>query len=133
MVKKVLMLSVFALVIAQFAPTASACWDNTDELIAKLKKLQLNNEQLDDVFALHKEHKAVVKRAHSEGLGCRYHEKHDAVFEKKAIGVLDGTQFKKFTGRDRTKVEALEYRNRQLEKKIEKLEKKIDELEKQKR
>ena len=132
MVKKVLLFSVLALVFAQFAPTASACWDNTDELIAKLKKLRLNTEQLDDIFAAHKEHKAVVKRAHTEGLGCHYHEKHEKVFQKKAIGVLDNSQFKKFTGRDRTKVEALEYRNRQLEKEVERLKKKIQELEKKK-
>lgn len=110
-------------------PDASACWDNTDQVVIKLKKLDLNTEQLKEIFVFHKQHREVVKRAHKEGLGCKYHENHDAVFEKQAVGVLDNAQFKKHTGRDRTKVESLEYDNRQLKKKIAKLEKRLKELE----
>ena len=100
-----------------------------DRIILQLKKLDLNTEQLTNVFLYQKEHKDVVVRAHKEGLGCRYHENHDAVFEKKAVGVLTGTQFKKHTGRERTKIESLQYDTRLQTKEIAKLKEMIKKLE----
>ena len=131
MVKRVLFLAILSLSVAFLASEASACWDNSDGLILKLKKLDLNTEQLKDVFAFQNEHRAVVKRAHRERLGCRYHENHDAVFQKKAIGVLTNGQFKKYTGRVRTKVETLEHENWRLKKEIAKLRALIEKLQKQ--
>ncbi|MDH3590862.1 MAG: hypothetical protein OER88_03230 [Planctomycetota bacterium] len=104
--------------LGMIAPSADACWDNTDAVVFKLKRLSLSTTQLKEIFTLHKEHKAVVTRAHREGLGCRVHEDHDAVFVKQAIGVLTNKQFKAYTGRIRTKVETLEYDNRQLKKEL---------------
>ena len=131
MTKRVLSLAVLSMSVAFFASEASACWDNSDGLILKLKRLDLNTDQLKDVFSFQKEHRAVVARAHSERLGCRYHENHDAVFEKKAIGVLNNVQFKKYTGRVRTKVEILEHENWRLQKEIAKLRALIEKLQKQ--
>jgi len=117
-----------ALVIGLAAPEASACWDNSDGVVVKLKKVKLSTEQLKEIFVLQKDHRDVIARAHREGLGCRYHENHDAVFEKQAIGVLTDTQFKQHMGRVRTKVESLEFENTQLKKKIAKMEKELQEL-----
>ena len=128
--KSILVACAALLVLGFIAHDASACWDNSDGVIASLKKLDLTTDQLKDVFKFQKEHRDVIVRAHKEGLGCRYHENHDVVFEKKAIGVLTNVQFKKHTGRTRTKVESLEHDNWELRKKIERLEKKLKELQK---
>lgn len=131
MTKWTLIFCALALTLGLVATDATACWDNTDQIISKLKKLDLSTEQLKDVFAYNKTHKAVVARAHKESLGCRYHENHDAVFEKQAIGVLTDEQFKQHTGRVRTKVESLGHENYTLRKKIERLEKVLEEMQKQ--
>ncbi len=125
---RIVLLSAFVFALGVIASNAVACWDNSDRIILQLKKLNLNTEQLKDVFLYQKEHKDVVARAHKEGLGCRYHENHDAVFEKKAVGVLTGAQFKKHTGRGRTQVESLKYDNRLLKKEIAKLKEMIKKL-----
>jgi hypothetical protein len=127
--KPIVAAGAFLLVLGSLATEARACWDNTDQVIAKLKRLELSTDQLKDVFAFQKEHREVVERAHLEGLGCRYHENHHVVFEKKAIGVLDDGQFKRHTGRDRTEVESLEHENYLLKKRIAELEKRLKELE----
>ena len=129
MAKRILVLSVVGLALGLLAPNASACWDNTDEFMLKLKKVKLTTQQLKEVFALQKQHKAIVVRAHKEGLGCRYHENHEAVFQKQAVGVLTDAQFKKATGRKRTKVESLTYENVQLKKKLAAMEKRLALLE----
>src|SRR5262245_47941398 len=81
------------------APAARACDDQTDQMVAKLKKLDLSTEQMKSIFAFQNEHKQFIAKSHKEGLGCRAHEDHQAVFEKAAFGVLDDTQFKKVAGR----------------------------------
>ena len=129
MVKRTLGLVTVALVVGLIAPNAFACWDNSDAIVVKLKKLKLSTEQLKDVFAYQKAHRDVVVRAHKEGLGCRYHENHDAVFEKQAVGVLTDSQFRHYTGRARSKIETLTFENRVLKKKVAKLEKRIKALE----
>ena len=121
-------LLVFVLVAA---PAALACYDNTDLFVKKLKKVDLTTAQLKEIFELQQQHRAVVQRAHKEGLGCKYHENHEKmVFEKQAVGVLTDEQFKKVQGRARTKVESLTYENKQLKKKIAKMEKELAELKK---
>ena len=120
-----------AFVVAIAAPAALACWDNSDRFIVTLKKLELSTDQLKDVFAYQKQHREVVARAHKEGLGCRYHENHDAVFEKQAVGVLTEAQFKSHTGRRRTQIESLTYENRLLRKEIVRLEALVKKLQAQ--
>ena len=129
MVKRTLGLVAVALIVGLIAPNAFACWDNSDALVVKLKKLKLSTEQLKDVFAYQKTHREVVVRAHREGLGCRYHENHDAVFEKQAVGVLTDSQFRQHTGRARSKIETMTYENRLLKKKVARLEARIKALE----
>jgi predicted RNase H-like nuclease (RuvC/YqgF family) len=131
MANRILVLVALGLVVGWMAPQAVACWDNTDLFVVKLKKLNLSTEQLKDVFVYQKQHRAVVDRAHRERLGCRYHENHEEGFQKQGIGVLTDVEFKKHTGRVRTKVESLEYENLQLKKKVAKMEKRIKALEKQ--
>jgi hypothetical protein len=104
---------------------APFCWDQTDQMIVKLKKVKLTNVQLQDVFAYQVEHRAVMKAAHTEGLGCRHHEAHEVEFQKSAIGVLDDEQFKTFTGRVRTEAEALRYENYLLKKELEALKREL--------
>ena len=128
MSRRILGLVAVALVVGLMAPAAFACWDNSDAMVVKLQKLKLSTEQLKDIVILQKEHKQVVVRAHKEGLGCRYHENHDAVFAKQAVGVLTDVQFRSHTGRKRNQVEGLTYENRVLRKKIEKLEKQLKQL-----
>ena len=60
MTKRVLSLAVLSVSVAFFASEASACWDNSDGLILKLKRLDLNTDQLKEVFSFQKEHRAVV-------------------------------------------------------------------------
>ena len=129
--KSVVVACAAVLVLGFVAHDAAACWDNSDGVIMSLKKLKLTTDQLKDIFKYQEEHREVIVRAHKEGLGCRYHENHDAVFEKTAIGVLTNAQFKKHTGRTRSKVESLEHTNWELRKKIERLEKKLKELQAQ--
>ena len=129
MVRTTLLVCACAIAVGFVAQDASACWDNSDRIILQLKKLDLNTEQLKEVFVFQKEHRDVIKRAHAESLGCRYHENHDAVFQKKAIGILTDAQFKKHTGRDRTKVESLQFKNRQLQKEIVRLKALLKRLE----
>lgn len=120
-----------ALFVGIVAPAAVACWDNTDLFVTKLKKVNLTTEQMKELFDLQKQHRVVVKRAHKEGLGCKYHENHEKlVFEKQAVGVLNDEQFKKVQGRKRTKVESLTFENKQLKKKLAALEKRLAALEK---
>ena len=93
--------------------------------------MNLTTEQMKEIFDLQKQHRVVVKRAHTEGLGCKYHENHEKlVFEKQAVGVLNDEQFKKVQGRKRTKVESLTFENKQLKAKLAKLEKRLAALEK---
>ncbi len=125
MSKRILVLSLVGLALGVMAPKALACWDNTDEFVIKLKKVKLSTQQLKEIFAIQKQHKAVVVRAHKEGLGCRYHENHEAVFQKQAVGVLTDAQFKTAVGRKRTKVESLTYENVQLKKRLAAMEKRI--------
>jgi len=126
---RVLGLAVAVLVAGFVAPAAYACWDNSDLFVAKLKKVNLTTDQLKELFELKKQHKAVVVRAHKESLGCRYHENHERVFEKQAVGVLNDEQFKKAVGRKRTKVESLTYENKVLKKKLAEMEKRLARLE----
>jgi len=130
MARTIAMSVIAALVLGMFASATSACWDNSDELIAKLRKLDLTNDQLADVFRCQKDHKSVIKRAHEERLGCRYHERHDAVFQAQAIGVLTDDQFKKLRGRDRTEIETLQHENYLLRKEIDRLRRELRDREK---
>ncbi len=101
-----------------FATPAPFCWDNTDQVIKKLKRLDLNTEQLKDVFVYQEAHRDVMKRAHTEGLGCRVHENHEAQFVKQSVGVLTDEQFEKYTGRERNEEEVLIYDNYLLVKEV---------------
>src|SRR5262245_25709661 len=111
-------------------PAAKACDDNTDTTVAKLQKLDLTTNQLKAIFAYQAEHKAFIAKSHKEGLGCLAHEKHQADFEKSAFGVLDDSQFQKFTGRKRTEAESLRYDNYILRQEIERLKAELESLKK---
>lgn len=118
-----------ALFVALAAPAALACWDNSDQFVTKLKKAELTTGQLKEIFSLQKQLRTVVARAHTEGLGCKYHENHEKlVFEKQAVGVLNDDQFKKVVGRKRTKIESLTFENAELKKRLAKMEKQLAEL-----
>ena len=129
MSKRILVLSLVGLALGVMAPKASACWDNTDEFVIKLKKVKLSTNQLKEIFVFQKQHKAIVVRSHKEGLGCRYHENHEAVFQKQAVGVLTDAQFKTAVGRKRTKVESLTFEHDQLKKKLAAMQKRLAQLE----
>ncbi len=120
-----------ALLFAAAAPAATACDDNTDVFVQKIQKLDLSTQQLKSVFAFHAEHKAFIAKSHREGLGCLAHERHQADFEKAAIGVLDDGQFKKMTGRVRTETESLRYENHLLKTEIERLKAELEALKKE--
>jgi hypothetical protein len=130
--KKLLALCTFAILLGPLTSVDAAnptfCWDKTDQLIVKMKKVRLTNEQLIDVFAYQTEHRAVIKRAHSEDLGCRYHEDHQVDFQKSAFGVLTDEQFQKLNGRKRTEAEQLRYENYLLKKELEALKRELAEL-----
>ncbi|RKY20188.1 MAG: hypothetical protein DRQ55_08535 [Planctomycetota bacterium] len=124
MLRKILAVAVFALVLG--ANQASAfCWDNTDELIVKLKRLQLNTEQLKDVFQYQQQHRELITSSHEDGLGCRHHEAMELNFEKASIGVLTDAQFKQLQGRERTEDEILRYDNYLLKKEVARLKKEL--------
>ena len=93
-----------------------------------MKKVKLTNDQLIDVFAYQTEHRAVIKRAHAEDLGCRYHENHHVDFQKSAFGVLTDEQFAKLSGRERNETEQLRYENYLLKKELEALRRELAEL-----
>ncbi len=125
-------LAVLACVFVLGASNASAlspfCWDNTDKLLVKLKKVNLTTEQLKDVFAYQSEHRDLMARSHTEGLGCRVHENHEVMFEKQSIGVLTDKQFKSFKGRVRNEAEGLRYENYLLEKELQRMKKELEAL-----
>ncbi|MFN0204797.1 MAG: hypothetical protein ACKVS6_00600 [Planctomycetota bacterium] len=121
-----------AVAIAFFAaaPIARACDDNSDQVMQRLKKVDLTTEQLKQVFAYQNDHKNFITKAHKEGLGCRSHESNVAVFEKSAVGILSDDQFKKYSGRERNETETLRYQNYLLKQEIDKLKKEIESLKK---
>ena len=63
------------------------CWDKTDRLIVQLKKLDLNTEQLQDVFEFQKQHRDLMAACHEDGRGCGVHERAEVDFEKKGLQV----------------------------------------------
>ena len=70
----------------------------------------------------------MIKRAHSEDLGCRFHEDHTVDFQKSAFGVLTDEQFQKLNGRKRTEAEQLRFENYLLKKELEALKRELAEL-----
>lgn len=105
--------------------TSPYCWDKTDRLIVQLKKLDLNTEQLQDVFEFQKQHRDLMSACHEDGRGCGVHERAEVDFEKKSIGVLNDEQFKKHTGRKRTEAETLRYENHLLKKELAELKQQL--------
>ncbi len=111
------------------APKAEAfCWDHTDRLIVELKELDLNTEQLKDIFKYQTDHRNLISQAHKDGRGCRFHENAEVNFEKASIGVLTDEQFKKLKGRERNETESLRFDNYVLKKEIARLKKEIEAL-----
>ena len=129
MLRKVLTAATLMLVLG--ANVSAFCWDNTDELIVKLKKLQLNTEQLKDVFQYQQQHRDLMASSHSDGSGCRTHELAEVDFQKASIGVLNNDQFKKLTGRVRTETETLRFDNYKLVKEVARLKKELAFLKKE--
>lgn len=127
MTRKLLLLCAALLVVGVSQVHATTfCWDNTDTLIVKLKKLELTTEQLDDVFAYQREHRDLIASSHRDGRGCRFHENHEVEFEKASIGVLDDSQFQKLKGRQRNETEGLRYDKYLLTNQIEQLKAQLD-------
>jgi len=130
--KKFLALGALAIAMA-FPSTASACWDNTDLLVKKMKKLELTTEQLKDVFQYQKVHRDLITQCHQDGRGCSTHERAEKDFAKKAYGVLTDKQFEKVAKRKRSEVESLRFKNYKLEKDNAKLKRQIDQMKKAKK
>jgi hypothetical protein len=128
MTRTLLAITALALVLAVAAPAASACDDNSDQVVMKLTKLDLSTDQIKAIFAYQADHKAFITKAHRDRLGCRAHEDHNSVFEKAAIGVLNDDQFRKLSGRERTEVESLRYQNYLLTAEVARLKAEIAEL-----
>lgn len=114
-----------AVALVAAAPSLTACYDNTDQMVVRLRKLDLSTDQMKSVFAFQNEHRDFVKKSHSDRAGCLAHERHDLVFEKQAIGVLTDAQFKTYTGRVRSESETLTYQNYLLKTEIERLKAEI--------
>ncbi|MCB9898871.1 MAG: hypothetical protein H6825_12775 [Planctomycetes bacterium] len=122
--RKLLMLGAVLLACFVVVPHVDAhpfCYDQTDKLIVKLKKVDLTTEQLKDVFQYQKEQRALIAACHEDGRGCAVHEKAELDFQKRSIGVLTDDQFQKFAGRERTEEEQLRYDNYLLKKEVERL------------
>jgi hypothetical protein len=117
-----------ALLLAIGALPAQACRDQTEQVIKKLKKIDVTMNQMKDVFELQKKQRGEITKAHTEGLGCKYHEDKEVDFEKAAFGVLDDAQFEKLMGRERNEIERLRHDNYTLVKEIEKLKAELEAL-----
>jgi hypothetical protein len=104
------------------------CYDNTDKLVVKLRKVQLTTEQLKDVFAYQQAHRDLIAASHANGQGCSHHEHMEVLFEKQSIGVLTAEQFKKFKGRVRNETEALRTENYLLKKELARLKQEMEAL-----
>lgn len=126
MSKKLFALAAFVLALS--ISQAYACYDNTDRLLVKLKKLDLTTEQLQDIFQYQKQHRDLMTATHKDGRGCRAHEKAEVDFEKASIGVLSDEQFEEFTGRERNEVEGLRYQNYLLKKEIARMQLELEKL-----
>ena len=107
---------------------ASACHDNWDKVIVKLKALDLTKVQMDQIFGMQKDLARLRAEDHRKGFSCSKHEVHVKAYEQTAIGLLDGKQFKKYTGRNRTEVEQLRKEVRELKAEVAELKKAIQEL-----
>lgn len=129
MIRKLLAVTAFVLAVG-VAP-ASACWDHTDRLIEKLKKVNPTIVQLQDIFEYQQQHRDLIAHSHEEGLGCSTHERAEADFEKAAIGVLTDAQFEDLTGRPRNETETLRYENYTLRKELARLQQEIARLQEQ--
>lgn len=126
MIRKLAPLAAVAFLFVASAPAARACDDNSDTVVAKLQKLDLTTEQLNQIFAYRKEHKDLIVKSHRDGSGCLVHERNGVVFEKQAVGILNDAQFKKYAGRERNETESLRYQNYLLKAEIEKLKKELE-------
>jgi hypothetical protein len=127
MIRKLFAVAAFVLILG--ANQASAfCWDNTDELIVKLKRLNLSTEQLKDVFQYQEQHRDLITSSHQDGSGCRHHEAMEVNFQKHSIGVLTNEQFEKLQGRERNETEGLRYDNYLLKKEVARLKKELQAL-----
>lgn len=125
------MITACTLMLALSANASAFCWDNTDDLIVKLKRVQLNTEQLKDVFSYQQSHRDLIASSHQDGRGCQHHEAMEVEFQKKSIGVLNDDQFKKFTGRERTETESLRFENHKLQKELARLRQELALLKKE--
>ena len=108
--------------------SADACHDNWDEVIAKLRTLDLTKAQLDTFFSFEK--KLAQRRAedHRNGYSCSRHQVHVKAYEQTAIGMLDDDQFKKYTGRKRNEIESLRKEVEELKVEVASLKKQVAEL-----
>ena len=126
MSKKLIALVAFVVVLS--VGQAFACYDNTDRLLVKLKKVDLTTEQLQDVFKYQKAHRDLIAASHEDGRGCSFHEHAEVDFEKASIGVLTDEQFEEFTGRARNEAESLRYENYLLKKELERMKLELAQL-----
>ncbi len=117
-----LLASLLVVGLTQAEARAPFCYDNTDKLVVKLKKVQLTTEQLKDIFQYQQEHRDLIAASHADGRGCTVHEHAELDFEKRSIGVLDDTQFKQLKGRVREEAEQLRYENYLLKKEVERMQ-----------
>ena len=113
-----------------FVAPASACWDNSDEIVEKMETCKLSKDQLKKVFALKADFKKMMAATHKKGKSCRIHEDAEITFKANAIGILTDEQFEKLNGRKRTAVEQLRHENLELKDQIEALKKQVAELKK---
>ena len=110
------------------APSALACYDNSDEIMVRLQELDMSRDLLDRVFAMKEAQQGFIRSCHAEHRGCKPHEDAETAFEATAIGYLGDAQFQTYTGRERTETESLRHENLLLQVRIEQLEKELAEL-----
>ncbi|MGE3166427.1 MAG: hypothetical protein AB7O52_16110 [Planctomycetota bacterium] len=127
---------VLALVLA-FGVTAStavlACHSNYfDECFVKIQQLRdsgkLQKDQITAIWNLRDQFNTDKSLDHQNGLSCAAHDKHVPTFIAAAAGVLDDSQFKHVTGKEKTEVEKLRYELNQLKKELQQIRELLKDL-----
>lgn len=124
-------LSLVAVFVIATSSAAMACHsDYFDEIFAKIQKQDLGKAQLAAIWKLKSSFDHSKSLDHQHGKGCSAHDSHVPTFIASAAGVLDDTQFKAVTGKEKTETQKLRYEIFQLKQEIAEIKALLAELKK---
>lgn len=112
---------------------ALACHSNYfQEIFTKIQKQDLSKDQIAVLWKLRTHFNQQKSLDHSNGHGCRTHDRHVPEFIAAAAGVLTDAQFTAVTGEKKTETQKLRFEVNQLKKELAEIKALLLELKAQK-